>query len=561
MSMCIILVRHHSRFIVIYMGNLRFTLTNVIFWIVLLLSCFLSEDFAFLNGNPLKGFSIDSAFILTLSILGMLVLYYFLEHKKNKLTFDKILLPSFIISGLFLILNVFRQGTITFIYLDGQQLHIKFPLLDRFEVALQIIVWLAVIYAMVFVYNRFRLNKESIRWVGKIYLIVILLCCVIDLFMEGHHLVEIIKGEYTGGGFEFLMGNENVWSLLIFSGFLTAVILSYKGFKWYYYAALLGLFTYNLLTTCTITTILGVFIILAYTTYEILSRYKEDKRLAKKRMIIFYGIIFGGFGLFSLLAHLNVPIISSFWHFNKNLLLYKDIFSLSNRLGIWRKVIWLIREHPLDVIFGLGHKTANALFFEYTGGLRSAHNGFMEILLRYGVVGLSIYVGMIGLVIYSLVLHSRRKNYRFAFIYGFCFIAIIGHSMIESTTLFTPNVGGLYFSFVFVLPILSILQEKRFKELKQDLLTVKVSKEKIRSTTPLNIIILVAASIVIGKIISIIFSLDAFTTILMALVMFIIGLIIIYLIIKRSAYNPYKIAADNNFIYYQELIRKENDNE
>ena len=94
MSACIILVRHQSRFITEYMGKLRFTLTNVIFWIVLILSCLLSENFAAFNTDPMKGFSVDSAFILTISIIALLVLYYFLEHKKNGLKFDKILLPS-----------------------------------------------------------------------------------------------------------------------------------------------------------------------------------------------------------------------------------------------------------------------------------------------------------------------------------------------------------------------------------------------------------------------------------------------------------------------------------
>ena len=108
MSKCIMHMRHRSQLIINYMGKLRFTLTNVLFWIVLLLSCFLSENFAILNSNPLNGFSLDSAYRLTVSAILLLVLYYFLEHKKNGLTFDKILLPSLAIAALFLIWTVFR---------------------------------------------------------------------------------------------------------------------------------------------------------------------------------------------------------------------------------------------------------------------------------------------------------------------------------------------------------------------------------------------------------------------------------------------------------------------
>ena len=90
------------------MGKLRFTLTNVLFWVALVLSCLLSENFAIFSANPMGGYSADSAFILTISIIGLLALYYFLEHKKNGLKFDKVLLPSLCIAGLLLILNILR---------------------------------------------------------------------------------------------------------------------------------------------------------------------------------------------------------------------------------------------------------------------------------------------------------------------------------------------------------------------------------------------------------------------------------------------------------------------
>ena len=552
-------MRHQISFILIYMGKLRFAFTNVIFWVVLLLSCFLSENFALFNDNPLKGFSLDSAFILTISIIGLLVLYYFLEHKKNNLKFDKILLPIFIVSGLLLILNVFRQGTIVFNYSYGfEPLVIKFSIQDRIMVSLQIIIWLAVVYALIFVYNRFCLTNERFRWIGKIYLIVILLCIFLDLFIDGHHIISIFRGTYEGGGLSFLMGNENVWSLLIFSGLLTVIMLSYKHFKWYYFALMLFLFTFNLLTTCTATTLIGLVVIIAYTLYEILSRYKENKKVAIRRLIILAAILIGGFAMFRLLSYIRMPVVSSIWSFSKNLLLYKDLFTFSNRAGIWQKVFDVLAQHPLDMIFGLGHKTANKIFLEFTHGLRSGHNGFIEILLRYGLVGVLMYLGLIGLTVYSLLLYIRKKNYRFAFIYGLCFIAILGHSISESTTIFTPNVGGLYFGFVFVLPILNILHEKHFNLLKQELLEVKVSKEKIKKNTVINTIVLLPTCALFAIICARVFALDAFSAIIVLLALLVISLIIISLLRKNKEYNPFNVLSNNLLAYYQDLIRKEN---
>ena len=562
MSLCIILMRHQSRFILIYMGKLRFTLTNILFWVVLLLSCFLSENFAVLNNDPLKGFSIDSAFILTISIIVLLVLYYFLEHKKNKLTFDRVLLPSLIIMGLFLIVNVFRQNNRVFPNYEGDgTFAISFAFSDRLMAALQIVVWLAVIYALVFVYNRFRLNKESYRWVGKIYLIVVLLFCVIDLFLEGNKIIEIFNGAYGGGGFAFLMKNDNIWSLLMFAGFITAVLLSYKRFRWYYYLAMLYLFFHNLFTSCTTTIYIGIFVIFAYTLYEILSHFKADKKLTYKHLIIFFGAIAVVSIIFTILVLTKVPLFVNLWAFIQSALFDKEFSTMTGRSGIWMKIFDLLKANPIDFIFGLGHKTGNQIFIQYSTDFRTAHNAVMEVFLRYGLVGVIIYLGILGLTVFALIRCIVKKRYRFAFIYGLCFVAILTHSMSESTTLFTPNVGGLYFSFLFVLPILNILQERRFNELKQDLLSVEASTEKVKKTTYIYAFVLLLFAVAIAKIIADVLKADLFSFILIALMLFVIGLVIVSLIRKNKEYNPINVVANNAFAYYQNLIRKENDNE
>lgn len=544
------------------MGKLRFTLTNIIFWIVLLLSCFLSENFAILNNNPLKGFSIDSAFILTVSTILLLVLYYFLEHKKNGLTFDKVLLPGFIISGLLLVWTVFRQGTRTFQTADGTDtLTFSFTLSDRFLAALAIFVWLAVTYALVFVYNRYRLNKESYRWVAKVYLIAVGLMCLIDIFIEIDKIVAIFQGTYQGGGLEFFLGNANVWSLLIFAGILTTVLLSYKHFKLYYYIPMMALFTFNILTTCATTIYISSVVIVIYSLFEIFSNNKDNKKQRYINLLIFVGSIATTIAIFAILINTKVPMFYNLWAFVENSIFHKDFLTMTGRVDIWNKVWKLLSGNPLDLIFGLGHKTSSVIFKEYMGGLRTAHNAFMEVVLRYGLVGLTIYVGVYGLTVYCLLRHILKKNYRFAAIYGLCFASIFAHSITESTTLFTPNVGGLYFSFVFVLPILNIIQEKRLNELKQDLVNVDVPKGKVKECTYFGIIIYFALCIIIAKIVSLVLPIDLFSTILIVLTIFVIGLIIISLIRKNKEYNPLQIITNNTLIYYRDLVRKDNTNE
>ena len=558
-------MRHRFLVINLYMGKLRFTLTNIIFWIVLMLSCFLSENFAVLTNDPLKGFSLDSAFILTGAVIILLGLYYFLEHKKNKLTFDKILLPAISIIGLTLILNIFRQDSRTFTdYFGTGTLTFVFPIEGRIFAILEVVVWLSILYALVFVYNRFRLNKESYRWIAKVYLIAVIALVAIDVVIEADTIVEILRGTHSDGGLEFLMGNANVWSLLIFSGILSAIILSHKHFKWFYYVTMMALWTYNLLTICTTTILLSGLALFAYTVYEILSYFRENKKVALKHLLIYLGCCFSIVLVVGILTLIRVPMFVNLWKFVDRTFGAKDTSTFGVRINIWNRVFGLVSTNTLDFLFGLGHHIGPSIFKEYMKDyfpVKSAHNAFMEMFLRYGLFGALVYLGIIGVTIYSLILHFKKKNYRFAFIYGICFLAILGHSITESTTLFTPNVGGLYFSFVFVLPIINIIQEKRFKELKEDVINAPSVKEKVSRSFYLNLFIVAALSAVVTRFIKQVLRLDLFSSILVILGFIILYLIVLSLLRKNKEYNPVRAFANNSFAYYQNLIRKENNNE
>ena len=229
---------------------------------------------------------------------------------------------------------------------------------------------------------------------------------------------------------------------------------------------------------------------------------------------------------------------------------------------MWQRIWDLLKGNPLDLIFGLGHQTGTHIYREYMSyTVKSTHNAFLEMFLRYGLVGLTVYIGIVGLTVYCFIRHLLKKNYRFFFIYGLCFASIMIHSLTESTTLFTPNVGGLYFSFVFVLPVINILQEKHFKALKEDLLNTDVSKEAIKPSTYLVAIISIGVSIIITKIIANAFNLDLFRSILVLLAILIVGAIILSLLRKNKEYKPIDIINNNTLFAYKRLVSKEKDDE
>ena len=123
------------------MGKLRFTLTYVLFWFIIVFSCLLAENFAFFSADHLAGMSVDSLIMLSLFVIFLLVVYYIRERTKNGITFDKILLPIIAIFCLVSIATVWWQGDHTFVDAANNIVTVSFSVPEKISVTLQIIIW------------------------------------------------------------------------------------------------------------------------------------------------------------------------------------------------------------------------------------------------------------------------------------------------------------------------------------------------------------------------------------------------------------------------------------
>ena len=520
------------------MGRLRFTLTNIIFWVVILLSCLLSENYALFSEKPMSGFEVFPLYLLSFGVIALLIFYYVLEHKRNGLTLDKILLPCLGVFGLIMIINIFRQGDRSFINWDGSDtFSISFTFSERLLASLQVIIWMMVLYAIVFTYNRFRLNNNSYRWIPKIYLLITIGFVIIDFFYEFDIIAGIFNGTYLGAGVQFILGNANVWGLVIFCAILSALILSYKRFNWYYFASMICLFCYLIMTTSATAIYISFVVVLAYPLFEVCVPFKTDKKKFLKRLLIYIGAVLTVFLVFAICISANVPLFANFWRFVDADVLHKDFLTITGRTTIWSHIIDLLKQNPLDFIFGLGHQTGSQIFQTYNASympVKSAHNAVMEVFLRYGLLGVIIYTSMLGLIIFALVLHIKKKRYRLAFIYGLAFFAILAHSIAESTNIFTPNIGGTYLGLYFALPILNTLQSKKFKELKDGLSTVSVKKEIVPAMFYVFLVIYVCASILITKVIYNFTNIDFFSCLVICVLLLMTGLFVLSIINSKS---------------------------
>ena len=459
------------------MGKLRFTLTYVLFWFVIIASCFLAENFNFFSADPLSGMRPESLVTLSLLIICMLIFYYFRERDKNGMTIDKVLLPIIAIFGLVSIATVWWQGERSFADPSGSNIAtVSFTPMQKTSITFQIVVWCAVLYGLLFTFNRYSISRKWLKWLLYVYVGAVLLFTIADVIMEFGDIIAICNNTYTGTGLSFIIYNSNVWANILLIAIFCCVILCMKKFKAYYYALMIHFFVMIVFSSCTTSVFVSAAVIIAYTLYEILSKLKTRTRWAARMLFIYLMILLTVFGFFAMMISLNVPLFVNLWSFVNNHIFRKDYSTLTSRTGIWASVFSILCKNPIDLIFGLGYRTGNEIFATYFaqmngGGFfpRSAHNGIVEITLRHGLFGLSLYIALLSAFVVGIVKLIKNKQYRVAYMYGICFLGILAHSVTESTMLFVPNTEATFLTIVFFLPVANATKEKYFDELDDDL--------------------------------------------------------------------------------------------
>ena len=445
------------------MGKLRFTLTSLLFYVILFLSCFLAENFAFYTSNPLVGLNRSTSVLIAFLIIVLLLFYYYLEHRKNGLKFDKVLLPLLAICFLLMSVTIIWQKNIGNV--------------DKLITIVQIFIWMVVLYSIVFTHNRFNAIKRVPTIFAVVFLVFMLICAFIDLFVEGKSIAAIFNGTYNESGFRFLIYNPNVWAMMLLFGQLSTYLLSIKKFNIFYYISSIVLFLFNIMTTCTTTVFVGGAALILYTVYEAVYIFRSNR----KKSIILCASFFGSIALIAIVSTIlyqsKVVGFVNLFDFLVSHTFVKDYSTFTQRTRIWKEVFNMLLENPRNFIFGLGYRTADAML-ETRVGVRTAHNGFIEVFLRHGLIGELVYLSAIGLFVFSVVKLFKKKQYRFAIIGSFLFLAILIHGCTESTVIFAPNSEGCYLLIAFYLPVVNVLKEKQFNTLKEEL--------DQKEVTPLN---------------------------------------------------------------------------
>lgn len=464
------------------MKQLRFVLHNLLFYIATIIGLFIVEASTASFNKPSYGLANPFFFVFSILSIGLMIFYYVVDGKKNGFKPSAILISFISILYVSLIFATIYVKDQSFTDSLGNVHEAIFTPLDKFKYCIEITILFLILYGLFALYINKKFSTKSIHWIFILYVIFIIISIISSFFINFNIYKDIFKGLEPSSGIKSFYINENIYGMAILIGILSLFILNVYKRSWYKYLLIIVFYLANIFSTCVTTIILSSLAILVYFVYEII--YSLKKKLVVGLIFLSISLIF----VFSFIVTYELLLINNVkWMVNLNKYLFenialKDYKTLSSRTVIWKRIFDEILINPIYLIFGTGFKTSTVLLKNmmsegtHLTSINSAHNGYIEIMLSSGIIGIAIYALFLILIGFISIKLMIKKKFRFAFIYDICIGVLLGHGIAESTILFGLDTQNIIIGFLFVAPLLIEYRNVY----KNELVTDFVSNENIK---------------------------------------------------------------------------------
>lgn len=456
------------------MGKLRFAFTNIMFWVAIIASILVFEDITFFEKGTAESFMLpgmqDPYFFMFFGIAAfcfvVMILYetFFNRTKVSKL-------------ALVVCLTILVCGIIGICSFDGMTFtNGAAPIVvdewSKTKHILSFVLFVLTIYSVLFYFNK---NHPSIKRLRFLFLIIILVTYffVIYSIVTEYWKYEMIANtkldeEIPHVSVQSLFNNSNMFAGFILMGICASMGLNYFKKNPLSYISIIG-FSIIQVFACSLTSIIitlgGTFL---YFLVEIIADFKKYKTgpvpFVKLTIVlmIYVAIIL----MFCLAQVYDVGAVTAFCRYLYRELSTSDFNSFTNRREIWEAAIGASNQNVTTLLFGYGFRNSEYI----VGGLMnvddhriSCHNGYLQILLNFGIIGLVAFGIFIFVYLYSLI-RLFKRHLRFSLIFliiGFSYFAL---ATMESIIAFNASATGIIIGAAFYLPVVNKYRHFRHRE-------------------------------------------------------------------------------------------------
>ena len=456
------------------MGKYRFTFTNILFWVAIIASILVFENITFFEKGTAETFMLpgmqDPYFFMFFGIAAFcfvaLILYetFFNRAKVNKLAL--VVCLTVLVCG---IIGIYSFNGMTF---SNGAAPIVVTEWDKIKHVLSFVLFVLTVYSTVFYFNK---NHPSIKRLRFLFLILVLVTYffVIYSIATEYWKYEMIANtkldeEIPHVSVQSLFQNSNMFAGFILMGICAAMGLNYFKKNPLSYISIIG-FSIVQVFACSLTSIIITITgTLLYFLAEIIADFKKYKTgpvpFVKLTIVLiaYVAIIL----MFCLAQTYDVGAVTAFCRYLYRELSTSDFNSFTNRREIWEAAIGASNQNITTLLFGYGFRNSEYI----VGGLMnvddhriSCHNGYLQLLLNFGVIGLVAFGVFVFVYLFSLI-RLFRRHLRFSLIFliiGFSYFAL---ATMESIIAFNASATGIIIGASFYLPVINRYRHFRHKE-------------------------------------------------------------------------------------------------
>ena len=381
-----------------------------------------------------------------------------------------------------MILGIWLNNGSTYAFTNGEgSISVSFTLYEKIRATIILVLFLAFLYAMIFMVNVNQPRSRKFYWFAYIAIGICIFALVYSLIAEFDEYASIFDTQegLPPIAIESFFNNKNTYGGLLFVGFLSCIIVNYYKPRLYMYLLMLVFFLGILASAAMLPTFISGAALIIYLFEEII-RFAVKKRYVKS-----------GFATFTLLTIIVLIILlyigcakewKGFNGLNKyfgEFLKKKNYSTLSGRITLWSALIPHMFDNTIHLLFGHGFLLSEkdtlaisaAYFNDANSGVRTLHNGFFQVFFDYGLIGGVMHFFLLCYFVYGLIRLLLEKRFHFVFIYAFIGICWAIYNTCESSYTFNKGVKEIYCTFMFIMPVISetkfCLHQKKVEEIKQ----------------------------------------------------------------------------------------------
>ena len=445
------------------MGKLKFTFTNIFFWVGVICSILIFENITFFTqSDPTEPISLNMEepyFFILFTIAAVCYFFLFLYETIYNRTKTNFVL-------LFFMLGLLGCGIAGIMLYDGMTFDNGSPAIvidqwSKMKHIMSFVLYIATVYSLVFYFTK---NHPSLKRFRLIFFAVIAVTYffVIYSIVTEYSKYEIIANAddpstVSGYHVQSLFLNSNMFAGFLLMGICASIGLNFYKKNPLSYISIIG-FAIIQVFACSLTNIIiSLSVVFLYFLMEIIVSFRKKSKWSFLKLFLMLSISITVVLLFVMCQTFDVKGLSPLFRFVYREMRDSDYNSFTGRSIIWNYTLYASNRSLTTLFLGYGFRNSEYI----TGGLMgvddfriSSHNGYLQTLLNFGIVGILILALFFGYYFYCLVRLFRRDT-RFALLFMVIGVAYFALAVTESIIAFAPSAQGILIGALFYLPVIN----------------------------------------------------------------------------------------------------------